>query len=195
MLRTIGVEAETREVGGGHDDEKRQERQGDHEVRDPHEHRIEPPAEVAGRKSQHRADHGRHQCCRQTDKQRYLRTLEESEQQIAAEFVGPDRVVPAWAGKTGQQIDGFGLPAECRLCQRKGKCHQPQDSQHDGGGDRRTVTAKPLPGAEVGTRSRTHDTPAPIRTRGSIHAYERSAARLPSSTSSVANSRLTRARL
>ena len=195
MLRTIGIEAQTREVGRGHDNEKRQERQGYHEVRDPHEHRIEPSAEVTGRKSERRADHSRHQRCRQPDKQRYPGTLEETEQKIAAKFVGPDRVAPAWARKAGQQIDGFGLQAERRLGQGKGKCHQPQHDQHGGGGDRRTVAAKPLPGAEAGTHSRTHDTPAPIRTRGSIHAYVRSAARLPSSTSSVANSRLTRARL
>ena len=157
VLRPVSIQTETREIRRGHDDQQGQQRQGDHEVRDAHEHRIEPAAEIPSRESQHRADKRGHQRRGQPDEQRYSGALQEAKQEIAAELVGTDGVSPARARQPGQEIDGFGPQPERRLGQREGQRHEAQDRQHGTGRqprDRGGEIASRLRGGGRGAASR-----------------------------------------
>ena len=133
-MATDGRQAELGQVDRGEDDQQRQDRQGDDAVGDAHQQIVEPAAEIAGHNADGGADDRREDGGHQPDQQRNPAAVEQAHQQVAAEFVGAQRVRQARALEDRAQVDVADIGAQQTFDRGRKGGGQDEDDEDDGRG-------------------------------------------------------------
>ena len=119
--RQRGRHPELIEVERRQDDQQRQQRQRDDRVGHPHQRPVGPAAEIARDEPDEGADCRRGERRRDTDHQRNAAAGQEAHEDVAAQFIGPERVQRRRPGEAIEQINRVDVETERRAEQRPGK--------------------------------------------------------------------------
>ncbi len=124
------------------DDGADQQREGEEDVGDTHDHRVDEPAEVPGQGTQDDADRAGDEDGRHTDDHRDPAAVDETRQLVPAERVGAEEVVPSRCLKRVGEILLERIERRQKRCEDR---DDHQDDQDDEADDRELV------GEEAGT--------------------------------------------
>jgi hypothetical protein len=118
------------QVERGQHDQQRQERQRDDRVGAAHQYPVGPAAEITREEPDQGAERRRGERRRNADDERYPAAAEQPQQDIAAQFVGAERVDQRRPGQPVQQVDHIRIDAENRAEERRGKrCSRDRQQQ------------------------------------------------------------------
>ena len=148
----------------GERQDQRRERQED--VGDPHQHRVEPAAEVAGERPDREPDRPDDDRDQRDDRQRDPRAVDDAAEHVAPDLVGAEEVRAARRLQHRRQVLQVGV---LRRDQRREHRHHDQHRDHHQPEGRRGVAREvPHDGAEiVGARAQAGETGG----RGGLHGH------------------------
>src|SRR5215207_9823379 len=86
---------------------EQQDREGEHDVGQPREHRVDPSAEVPGEQPDRDADEHREAGRDERDLERDARAVDRAREDVPAETVDAERVLTGRAGRRPEDVQGL----------------------------------------------------------------------------------------